>query len=174
MSLAKDRLCPEGRLSRSTKDNAGQQILDIESYIPYLLVAVNNSLTRGASQYYIKNFGIGIVEWRVLAMLAIEPGIRASRICEVISLDKAATSRALQQLKKKNYLKYNNDKSGKQRLDWWLNGRGYELHDQILKVALERERQLITGAEPKDIEAYLRVMRLMLNNVSEISNRMNS
>ena len=94
-------LCPEGRLSRSTKPNGDREVVHLENYIPYLLSSTNNALSSGASLHYLAHFGLGIVEWRVISMLAIEPHIMASRICEVVALDKAATSRALRRLHEK-------------------------------------------------------------------------
>ncbi len=162
------RRCPEGRLSRSTRPAHGRQVLDLACYVPYFLAAVNNALSRGASQTYLANFGVGIVEWRVVSMLAIEPGIAAARICEVIALDKAATSRALQQLRQSGYVSFETPGSDPRRKLWWLNERGYDLHDRILAQALEREKRLIEGVDPEDLEAFLRVMRTMRKNVDRL------
>jgi len=161
--------CPEGRLSSPTKDRGGRPVVDVTTYIPYFLSSVNNSLSRGASQFYLEHFGIGIVEWRVVSMLAIEPRIPASRICEVVALDKGATSRALMRLHELGYLSFEAHEPDPRKKIWWLNENGDRLHDRILQVALERERQLIRDADPDDLEAFLRVMRIMRRNVDKIS-----
>ena len=160
--------CPEGRISHSTMVQDGVEILDIENYIPYFLVSVNNALSRGASQFYLKNFGIGLVEWRVMAMLAIEPKIPASRVCEVVSLDKAATSRALSKLLEARLVVQTGSKDDSRKKFWRLNRKGYGLHQKVLKIALERENQLVQGVDPEDLEAFLRVMRMMRRNVREM------
>ncbi|SMF67599.1 DNA-binding transcriptional regulator, MarR family [Tistlia consotensis] len=161
--------CPGGRLSSPSRTIDGRPVLDLSSYIPYFLASVNNALSRGASQTYLATFGVGIVEWRVVSMLAIEPGIAAARICEIIALDKAATSRALSRLSELGYLAFETPGSDPRRKAWWLNARGYELHDRILALALERERRLIEGIDPEDLEAFLRVMRRMRRNVDRIA-----
>ena len=169
MKLSPDRsLCPESRISRSTIDRNGRAVVDISTYIPYFLEAVNNAWSRGASQYYLSNFGIGIVEWRVVSMLAIEPRIPASRACEEIGLDKAATSRALRRLNDLGYLEFEAAVSDPRRKIWWLNDKGYGLHDKIIVIALEREKRLITGVDPDDLEAFLRTVRIMRRNVDII------
>lgn len=160
--------CPEGRLSRPTRDCDGRAVLDLSSYLPYFLASVTNALSRGASQSYLARFGVGIVEWRVVSMLAIEPGIHAARICEIIALDKAATSRALQRLDQLGYLEFETPGPDPRRKAWRLNGDGYALHDRILAIALERERRLIEGVDPEDLEAWLRVMRIMRGNVETL------
>jgi DNA-binding MarR family transcriptional regulator len=162
-------LCPEARISSPTKSFGGRQIVDVTNYIPYFLVAINSALSRGASHLYLQMFGIGIVEWRVISMLAIEPRISAARICKVVSLDKSGTSRALQQLLSRGYLSFSASKTDPRRKIWWLNTRGYALHDKILAIALEREKELIEGIKPDDLETFLKVVRIMRRNVDRIS-----
>lgn len=160
--------CPAGRLSDPTRIAGGRRVVDMASYIPYFLTSVNNALSRGASQLYLDTFGIGIVEWRAVSTLAIEPRIPASRICELVALDKAATSRALARLHALGYLGFAICDPDPRKKLWWLNDAGYQLHDQVLAVALERERRLIAGVDPEDLEAFLRVMRIMRRNVELI------
>lgn len=159
------KCCPEGRLSKPTRKSGQRDIVDIETYAPFFLSAVNNALTHGASKLYRKEVGIGVVEWRIVSMLAIEPGIKASRICEVIHLDKAATSRGLSLLADQSYLIVKASEKDPRDRKWRLSKKGYELHDGVLQLALERERRLIQGVEPEDFEAFLRVMRLMRRNL---------
>jgi len=163
-----DILCPKGRLSRPTKLLEGRDIVDISSFAPYFLSAVNNALSRGASKHYLKKFGVGIVEWRVVSMLAIEPKIRASRICEAIYLDKSGTSRALKHLLAMGFLSFKAAKSDPRRKIWWLNKKGYGLHDEILLIALKREEKLIEGVKPEELETMLKVFRKMLKNVDQL------
>jgi len=162
-------LCPEGRISQSTEDRDGQTIINIKSYIPFYLLVLNNALSRGSSQFYFDTFGIGIVEWRVISMLAIEPHIPASRICHVLSLDKASTSRALKSLQGLGYLDFETSKTDPRRRIWWLNEKGYDLHDKIIVVALKRENNLIKGVDPDDLEVLLRVLKIIKNNIEHIS-----
>jgi Transcriptional regulators len=159
------RLCPDARISRPTKKRDGHQIVDIDTYVPYFLSSVSNAMSRGASQIYLDRFGIGIVDWRVISMLAIEPWIPASRICAVVQLDKGATSRSLVKLTEIGFLDHEASEQDVRRKTYALNDKGYALHDEILAIALERERQLIKGVDPQDLEAFLRVMRVMKGNL---------
>ncbi|MHA6264561.1 MarR family winged helix-turn-helix transcriptional regulator [Arenibacterium sp. CAU 1754] len=158
--------CPEGRLSHPTCKNAqGRQVIDTNTYIPYFLAAVNNALSRGASARYLGDFGVGVTEWRVLSMLAAEPGIPAARICDVIALDKSAVSRAIVKLDEMGILDVDVSATDPRRKSLSLNAEGNALHDRILATALEREAKLIQGVDPDDLEAFLRVMRQLRKNV---------
>lgn len=161
-------LCPDARISTSTKEVAGRQVVDIETYIPFFLSTINNALSRGASQVYRDRYGIGIVEWRVISMLAIEANIPAVRICEVISTDKGQVSRALVRLSQAGLVSSEVTSADVRKKNWKLTDKGYDLHDQILAVALLREEAMIDGCTPEDLEAFLRVMRLMSRNVAAI------
>lgn len=165
---APQRACPEGRLSSPVMDRDGTRVLDLETYVPHLLASVNNPLSSGASATYLKRFGLGVVEWRVLSTLMIEPGIPAARIGAVFAGDKGAVSRALKRLADCGAARFQAGQADPRRKTWWLTEKGRALHNQIIEVALERERRLIQGVAPEDLEAFLRVMRRMRKNVSAL------
>lgn len=73
----------------TTKDDSALVVLDLERYVLALLVFLANKLTSGASTLLRRHFGVGTTEWRIMALLAIEPWITANRICKVIGFDKA-------------------------------------------------------------------------------------
>src|SRR5258708_8358860 len=71
------------------------QTLDLERYVPAFVTFIANKLSRSATAFYQKRFGVNVTEWRIMSLLAIEPGITASRICHVIGFDKGPVSRTL-------------------------------------------------------------------------------
>ena len=160
--------CPQGRLSAPTKLVKGSPVVDLNSYVPHLLSAVNNALSRGASQTYLEQFGIGIVEWRVISMLAIVPNIPASAICEEIHIDKGAASRALARLNAAGYVSFEAPKLDTRKKIWAISDKGKTLHDEVLATALARERDLIAGVDPEDLEGFIRAMLVMRDNVNRM------
>ncbi|WP_158971689.1 MarR family winged helix-turn-helix transcriptional regulator [Chachezhania sediminis] len=162
---APPHLCPDARLSTSTKVVDGRPVIDTESYIPYYLTAVNSALTAGASAVYLRDFGIGVTEWRVLSTLAADTGLSAVNIAEHLSMDKGAVSRALRQLEQLGYATTEPAENDGRRRMLAITPTGLSIHDRILAVALERERDLIRGVDPEDLEAFLRVMRILRLNV---------
>jgi len=152
----------------SSKIVDGHVVLDLDNYIPYFITSINNTLNSGSSQLYLQRFGVGVVEWRVAAMLAIEPRIPAARICEVVALDKAATSRALTKLHRAGYVAYEEFPRDPRRKIWWLNEKGQALHAEIIAIALERERVLLDGLSPQDRATVLSALRIMHVNVQKL------
>ncbi|GLZ86966.1 transcriptional regulator [Metapseudomonas resinovorans] len=144
--------------------------LNLARYVPALLTFLANKLATGASQCYRKHFGIGVVEWRMLSMLAVENGITANRICQVIGLDKSAVSRSLQALEAAGHVSSQVDPQDNRRNTVSLTASGRELHDRVLKVALERERRLLSGLSTEEVDtliALLGRLHTQVNNVNE-------
>ncbi len=157
---------PAQRLASPTREREGVAILDIDHYAPFLFSAVSNAWGRKTSMIYRRDFGLGIVDWRVISMLNIEPGIMASRICDVIHLDKAAVSRSLKQLSQKGLLRYEQPSKDPRKRLWWLSEQGLETHDALLRVALACESDLVAGVPAQELDTFLRVMRQMLANMN--------
>ena len=139
--------------------------LNLQRYVPALVNALSNKLSSGASKCYRKNFSVGIIEWRVLAMLKVESDITANRIGQVIGLDKAAISRALKQLIEADYVSVKASLEDARSLLLQLTEKGHQLHDRILPIALERERLLLSDVSDEDLEVALRVLSKLNENV---------
>lgn len=158
-----------GAARQSTRIVDGRLVLNPEYYVPYFLATVNTRLSRSSSQIYFEKFGIGIVDWRVLASLAVEPEISASRICQIIDLDKGAVSRALARLDELKLLDHTaGAERDLRRKIWSLNEAGYALHAAVLQVALDRERQLVQGVTEEDLRTFRNVMRTMYENLQRM------
>lgn len=156
---------PESRPA-PTRLREGERILDLETYVPFLLNATSSAWQRRSAPVYRARFGIGIVEWRVISMLKIEPGITARRICQVIRMDKSAASRALSDLEGKGLVRAKSvPGSDPRQRRWSLSPEGSALHDEAMAVALEHEAVLTRDIPEEEFRAFLRVIRRMLHNL---------
>lgn len=149
-------------------DMASRATLDLLNYVPYFLTAIGNAVSRGASRVYLREFGVGIIEWRVMAMLAVEPGIMANRICHVVSLDKAAVSRSLRVLEGRGYVAAEAS-ADPRRYSYTLTETGYDLHDRIMRLALQREESLLEGMGEAERAELVRLLRKMHANVPAVN-----
>jgi hypothetical protein len=82
-------------------DASAGPTLDLTRYIPAFVTFIANKLSNSASVLYQRKFGINVTEWRIMSLLAIEPGIPASRICYVIGFNKGPVSRTLAMMQKR-------------------------------------------------------------------------
>ena len=144
-------------------------VLDLDRYVPALLAFVANKLSRSGSALYRRHFGIGIIEWRILAMLAVEPSIPASRICQVIGLDKGPVSRSLAMLQRRGLVTMGADAADTRRRLAALTPDGRALHDRILVVAQERERRLLSCLTPAQRGALVEMLNLLHDNLGVVN-----
>jgi DNA-binding MarR family transcriptional regulator len=143
--------------------------LDLERYVPALLNFLSNKLSAGASQCYRENFGVGIVEWRVLSMLAVENHIPAQRICQVIGLDKAAVSRSLVQLEKDGCISSEVDAKDARRYTVSLTANGRALHDRVFVAAKAREQRLLADFSSKEVNTLIDLLNRMHARLDEVN-----
>lgn len=162
-----DTLRPFDRsqLPAPTKTRDGVEILDLDTYAPFLINALGGAWQRITSADYRSRFGVGMVEWRVMAMLAIEPGITAARICQVIRMDKAAASRALANLQAGGHLEFKTDDNDPRKRHWRLSEQGLATHQAVLKAALGHEARMVAGVAPAEFDIFLNILRKMLQNL---------
>jgi DNA-binding MarR family transcriptional regulator len=135
--------------------------LDLRRNVPALLVFLANKLTTSASGLYREHFGVGTTEWRIMALLAIEPDIAAKRICEVIGFDKAAVSRTLKVLDDRGLISVRPLPNNSRSAALTLTARGRKLHDRIIMIALERERRLLSCLAPDEVEHLIDMLNRM-------------
>jgi DNA-binding MarR family transcriptional regulator len=105
----------------------------------------------------------------MLSMLAVEDGITANRICQVIGLDKSAVSRALQGLESAGSIQTTPDPDDKRRVTISLTNHGKQLHDRVLRVALERERRLLEGLSAKEVDVLVGLLNRLNKQVSYVN-----
>lgn len=145
-----------------------RKVLDLDRHIPYFFTYISNKLSSGASRLYRKHFGIGITEWRIMGVLAGFPDVNANQICIRIGMDKGAISRSLQILEKQKLIRFTDTDDNRTR-SISLTPLGYEVHDRIIEIALERENLLVarfTNEERRLFEKFLRDLRAEVANVN--------
>lgn len=162
-----DRRAMRARSDRPISD-AGP-VLDLARYVPALLTFVSNKLSRSGSALYRRHFGVGIIEWRVLTMLALEPSIPASRVCQVIGLDKGPVSRSLAGLERQGLVTIRADATDTRRRLATLTPAGRALHDRIIMVALERERRLLSCLTAEQQDSLIELLNLLHENLGAVN-----
>ncbi len=147
----------------------GETVLDLRRYVPGLLTFLANKLSRSASALYQREFGVNITEWRIMSQLAIEPGIPASRICQVIGFDKGPVSRSLAAMEKKGIVTIAVDAVDARRRVITLTPAGLALHDRVIRVALERERRLLACLPAEERERLIASLNAMHENLGAVN-----
>src|SRR5690349_7529075 len=72
--------------------------LKLGDFIPYRLSVLSNTVSSAIASAYHVRFKLSIPEWRVMAVLGMEPGLSAAQVAERTAMDKVAVSRAVSTL----------------------------------------------------------------------------
>lgn len=130
---------------------------------------VTNKLSHGASSVYRGYFGVGVTEWRILSLLALENDIPAQRICHVIGFDKALVSRTVRILEGQKFVTVKSDENDNRRTVIALTAAGLDLHDRVIKVALERERLLLQDFSPGEVDTLVKFLNRMHARIDAVN-----
>ena len=159
---------PARRLPRSKSAEATAQVVDLERYVPAFLTWIANKLSRGASQHYLSVADIGIETWRCLVLLAIEGSISAQQVSKVIGMDKGSVSRCFKSMQAKGLITLGLDaEDGRVRIAT-LTKQGRKLHDQILGIALERERVLLSVLSAAERDTLIELLTRLHENLPAV------
>ncbi|MCK0745205.1 MarR family winged helix-turn-helix transcriptional regulator [Chromohalobacter nigrandesensis] len=145
------------------------RVLDLDRYVPALITFVSNKLSAGASSVYRKNFNLGVTDWRIIAMLAVEPNITASRVAQVIGLNKAAVSRSLKSLRDRSLVSVVYDNKNERRKLVALTQEGLKTHDDVMSVALARESLLLEPLTDDEVDVFIGILQKLHKQVDVVN-----
>ncbi|WP_407175853.1 MarR family winged helix-turn-helix transcriptional regulator [Bradyrhizobium sp. STM 3562] len=157
---------PPSTKPRKTPDGP---TLDLQRYVPAFITFIANKLSNSATTFYQRNFGVNVTEWRIMSLLAIEPGIPASRICQVIGFDKGPVSRTLSVMQKRGLIAIRPDPRDGRTHSISLTARGRATHDKVIVAALERERRLLSCLDKDEQEMLIGLLRRLHDNLGAVT-----
>jgi DNA-binding MarR family transcriptional regulator len=144
-------------------------LLDLDRYVPAFVTFIANKLSNSATVFYQRNFSVNVTEWRIMSLLAIEPGIPASRICHVIGFDKGPVSRTLAMLQKRGLVTIRTAPDDGRTHSITLTARGRATHDKVIVAALERERRLLSCLSKDEREVLIGLLRRIHENLGAVT-----
>lgn len=149
--------------------SAHAQLLDLDRYVPAFITFIANKLSNSATVFYQKQFGVNVTEWRIMSLLAIEPGIPASRICQVIGFDKGPVSRTLAMLESRGLVAIGTDKRDARTHSIKLTAKGRKTHDAVIVAALGREQKLLSCLDASEREVLIDLLRRIHGNLDAVT-----
>lgn len=155
-------------MNTSKRPKAAHPVVDLDHYVPAYLTWIANKLSRGASQYYLSVFNVGIETWRCLVLLALEGSVSAQNVSRVIGLDKASVSRCFKSMQEDGLIKTELDpRDGRARIAV-LTAKGRALHDKIREVALARESAFLEVLSKAEVETLLSMLKRLHENLPAV------
>jgi DNA-binding MarR family transcriptional regulator len=125
-------------------------LLDLEHFLPYRLSVLSNRISQTIAETYAARFGIAIPEWRVVAVLGRHPGLSANGVAERTAMDKVAVSRTIARLLERGVVQRDTHGDDRRRSVLELSEAGYGIFDEVVPLALARERALLAHFDDDD------------------------
>jgi DNA-binding MarR family transcriptional regulator len=125
-------------------------LLDLEHFLPYRLSVLSNRISQTIAETYAARFGIAIPEWRVIAVLGRHSGLSANGVAERTAMDKVAVSRTIARLLERGVVQRDTHGDDRRRSVLELSTAGYGIFDEVVPLALARERALLAHFSDED------------------------
>jgi DNA-binding MarR family transcriptional regulator len=145
-----------------------RETLHLERFLPYRLSVLSNTVSSAIAAAYFANFGLSIPEWRVMAVLAANPGLSAAEVTARTAMDKVAVSRAVATLLGAGRLRRNTAPADRRRTHLALTPAGTRVYAQVVPMALKYERQLVAPLSKSDRDTLDRILRVLLGRAVEL------
>ena len=124
--------------------------IDFAKYVPAHVTYLANKISSGATAIYLPRFGVGITEWRIMALLAREAWVTPKRVSDSTGLDKGAVSRSIHSMHAAGIVEVRPDQYDRRSQILALTAKGLRLHDRMVKLARKREQILLGGFSEKE------------------------
>jgi len=142
--------------------------LHLEGFLPYRLSVLSNTVSSAIAAAYFMNFGLSIPEWRVMAVLAANPGLSAAEVTARTAMDKVAVSRAVNALIAAGRLHRTTAPNDRRRTHLALTRAGERVYARVVPMALQYERNLVAPLSARDLATLDRLVRVLLGRAVEL------
>jgi DNA-binding MarR family transcriptional regulator len=138
-----------------------QHILELETFLPYRLNRLAETVSREFSKIYRDRFGLTRPEWRTLATLGEFATMTATAIGEHSSMHKTKVSRAVAELERRKWLTRTADAADRRVEHLALTKAGRGAYMELVPLAKAFEEGLAERLTHADRAALLSGMRAM-------------
>jgi DNA-binding MarR family transcriptional regulator len=143
--------------------------LDLEHFLPYRLSVLSNRISQAIADRYARRFGIGVTEWRVVAVLGRYPDLSAGEVAARTAMDKVAVSRAVARLLERGFVERDTHGDDRRRSVLALSRAGRRIYDQIAPLALELERRLLSRLDEGERDALDALLDKLAGGVEHLA-----
>ena len=158
-----------GKKQRNTPPAASAEIgnASFESFMPYLVAKLAWALNADLIEK-LRQEGINIARWRILAVLAMGDGITISEIIDRAMMQQSALSRVLMTMEEEEYVRRVPRRDDGRYVDVFLTERGRDLFNSLDGVVRQRQNRLLKGFSPQETEAAFTLVRRMIGNLGKV------
>ena len=136
-----------------------QRRLVLDQFLPYRLSVTSNLVSSRIAREYEARFGIGIPEWRVIAVVAERDGVTQQEIGAITRMDKVTVSRAAIALVQRGLLARAANEDDRRSHLLRLTEEGRSLYAQIAPLALGLEARIFSRFDGGELTTLMDLLR---------------
>ena len=141
---------------------------DFDRSVGYLVTALANKLTTGSSRRLKRRLNVGLMEWRVIALLGAETEASPARIAQVAGVDKSVVSRAVTTLDRSGLIVINPGPQAGRQTTLRLTPAGQALHDKGIVDTVARDEGLLKGFSEAERDTLVALLKRLNANVADL------
>ena len=142
-------------------------VTDFDFSPSYLICALGNKIAVIAARNLKKQLGLSLMEWRVLDILAAEPGATPGRVIEFTGVNKSVVSRAVNALMRKGLIARAQAPDHGLRTHLYLTEPGHGVHSRCIGSRLQAEEQLLSHLSQADRARLVQTLKQLTRNLDE-------
>lgn len=123
---------------------------DLNRFLPQRVSRLAVAMSRKLAGRYGERFGIGVVEWRVIAHLADADKLSVRELHLRAGMAKPRVSRTVEQLVLRGLVTKVASQRDRRLVEVSLTPQGRAMHDAIVPIARQFEASLISTLEPEE------------------------
>ena len=135
--------------------------LILDRFLPYRLSVLSNTVSPAIANRYTERFDLRIPEWRVLAVLGMQPGLSAAEVAARTAMDAVAVSRAVTRLIKQGRLERSYHSTDRRRSELRLSEQGQRVYEEIVPIARAYEGALLERLDESQRFELDRLLKLL-------------
>ena len=128
--------------------------LHLNAFMPFRLNRLASAMSEQLAEIYEAQFGLDIPGWRVLATLGEFGEQHAQFIALSTRMHKTRVSRAVAALAERGFVTSTESRTDRREVPLRLTSKGKRLYQQLVPLALARERELLQGLTAGERAAF--------------------
>lgn len=138
----------------------------VESYLLYLLAAASD---KASAQFHakVRDRGLRVPEWRVLATLIDREGAMITRLADIALIEQSRLTRIIDQMDNRGLVRRKSDSTDRRRVRVFLTVKGRRLAQSLINDARIHEQGLLASLADSNVEQLKPLLSALLLKLQE-------
>lgn len=138
----------------------------VESYLLYLLAAASD---KASAQFHakVRDRGLRVPEWRVLATLIDRDGAMITRLADIALIEQSRLTRIIDQMDNRGLVRRKSDSTDRRRVRVFLTVKGRRVAQSLIKDARMHEQGLLASLTESHVEQLKPLLSVLLQKLQE-------